>query len=73
MDTVRVINDPEGQSLTVRFGDPKGETASGPDENGVIVMKDEAGQVIGVEILGYTGKPSRVELVHPYKKEGVDR
>jgi uncharacterized protein YuzE len=73
MDTVRVINDPEGQSLTIWFGDPKREAATGEDEYGVIVMRDEAGKVLGVEILGYTGKPSTVELVHPYKEEGVDR
>ena len=55
MDTVRVIHDPDGQSLTVWFGDPTTEASSAEDEHGVIVMKDDAGRVIGVEIIGYGG------------------
>jgi hypothetical protein len=74
MDTVRVIHDPEGQSLTVWFGDPTREAASGEDEYGVIVMRDKAGLVLGVEILGYTGTPGSVLLQPPLNKQkGVDR
>ena len=62
MDTVRVIHDPDGQSLTVWFGDPTTEASSAEDEHGVIVMKDDAGRVIGVEIIGYGGTPTGVAL-----------
>ena len=62
MDTVRVIRDPDGQSLTVWFGDPTTEATSTEDDHGVIVMKDEAGRVIGVEIIGYAGTPTGVAL-----------
>jgi hypothetical protein len=63
MDTVRVIHDREGQTLTVWFGDPMRETvASTDDDGGVVIMKDADGRAIGVEVLGYTGRPERVAL-----------
>ena len=42
MDTVRVIHDREGQTLTVWFGKPSSEVSSSDNEHGVIVMKDQA-------------------------------
>ena len=60
METIRVVHDREGQSLTVWFADPEREAVSSEDEHGVIVMKDEAGQVIGIEVMGYTGQPGAV-------------
>ena len=62
MDTVRVIHDREGQTLTVWFGDPARESVSSVDDAGVVVMKDEDGRVIGVEVLSYTGQPQAVAL-----------
>jgi hypothetical protein len=62
MDTVRVIHDRGGRTLTVWFGNPAEEARSAEDEHGVVVMKDNAGRVIGVEILGYDGRPRGVTL-----------
>ena len=65
MDTVRVIHDRAGQTLTVWFGDPTRESVSSVNDTGVVVMKDEGGRVIGVEILSYTGQPRAVALEMP--------
>ena len=62
METVRVIHDREGRTLTIWFGEPTHEVASGETEDGVIVMKDHAGRVIGVEVLSFMGKPRAVAL-----------
>ena len=62
METVRVIHDLEGRTLTIWFGDPSREFASGESEDGIVVMKDDTGQVIGVEILSFTGNPRAVAL-----------
>ena len=65
MDTVKVIHDREGQTLTVWFGEPSSEVSSSDNEHGVIVMKDKAGAVIGIEVLGYTGHPTAIALEAP--------
>ena len=65
MDTVKVIHDREGQTLTVWFGEPSSEVSSSDNEHGVIVMKDKAGAVIGIEVLGYAGHPTAVTLEAP--------
>jgi hypothetical protein len=62
METVRVIHDRAGHSLTLWFGDPSCEITAAADEHGVIVMKDPDGRVIGVEILNYVGDPAAVSL-----------
>lgn len=62
METIRIVHDREGQSLTVWLADPQSEAASSEDEHGLIVMKDQAGRVIGVEVMGYTGQPGAVAL-----------
>lgn len=63
MDTVQVIHDREGQSLTVWFGDPGREHSSAADDNGVVVMKDRDNRVLGVEILNFDGNPGAVSFV----------
>jgi len=73
MDTVRVIHDREGHTLTVWFGDPTKEAISSEDEHGVLVMKDDAGRIIGVEILDYAGLPKAVTLEQAAVHEPVDR
>ena len=65
MDTVKVIHDREGQTLTVWFGKPSSEATSSDSEHGVVVMKDQAGAVIGIEVLGYTGQPMAIALEVP--------
>lgn len=62
MDTVRVIHDREGETLTLWFGDPATEASSVANDSGVVTMKDSTGRVIGVEILGFKGRPSRAAL-----------
>lgn len=67
MDTIRVIHDPVGRTLTIWVDDPSREQASAMDEHGVVVMKDRDDRVIGIEILNFTGTPSDVSL------DGADR
>jgi len=62
MDAVKVIHDREGQTLTVWFGKPSSEVSSADNEHGIVVMKDQTGAVIGIEVLGYTGHPTSIAL-----------
>ena len=57
METVKVIHDREGETLMVWFGDPGSETTGEPTDDGVVVMKDADGRVIGVEVLQFAGQP----------------
>ena len=54
MDKVTVYYDPAGRTLTVWFGDPHDEVSCDEVGDDVILMKDAAGQVIGVEKLNVT-------------------
>ena len=62
METVRVIHDREGRTLTIWFGEPTREASSGATDDGVIVMKDDNGRVIGIEVLSFAGDPRAVAL-----------
>lgn len=54
MDPIRVIHDREGNTLTVWFGDPNTEYICDEAADDVILMKDEAGRVIGLEKLNFS-------------------
>ena len=56
MDTVRVMHDAVGETLTIWFGDAAKEATATMTEENVLVMKDSKGRVIGVEVLGFTGR-----------------
>lgn len=56
MDTIKLIYDPAGRTLTIWFDDPAKESVCAETADEVVLMKDVDGRVIGLEILGY---PSR--------------
>ena len=53
MDKIRVIHDTTGHTLTVWFDDPAKEHVCEETTDEVVLMKDEAGRVIGFELLHY--------------------
>lgn len=66
MDTIKVYYDEIGQTLTVWLGDPQSEYLVEETESEVLLMKNEAGQVIGFEGLHFTPsntKNLQVELI----------
>jgi uncharacterized protein YuzE len=68
MDKVRIYYDAFGKTLTIWFTDPEREEVSEEAEDDVVLMKDAAGQVIGLEKLNVTLPDSQlgltVEIVH---------
>jgi uncharacterized protein YuzE len=57
MDAIKVIHDTTGHSLTIWLDDPEKEVVAEETSDEVVLMKDGAGRVIGVEILHY--RPTR--------------
>ena len=63
MAKVNVFHDPIGNTLVVWFGNPEDEADAEETGNEVILMKDQAGKVIGFEKLNFlpqSEKPIRV-------------
>jgi len=54
MADITVFHDREGQTLTVWFGDPRQEYISEETGEGVILMKDREGRVLGFEKLYFS-------------------
>jgi len=54
MVQVSVLYDGEGNTLTVRFGDPQDECVCEETGEDVVLMKDRAGRVIGFEKLNFS-------------------
>ncbi|GJL59774.1 MAG: hypothetical protein NPIRA03_26310 [Nitrospirales bacterium] len=54
MDKIKVIHDTVGHNLTVWLDDPSLEHVCEETNKEVILMKDKAGHVIGIEKLHYT-------------------
>jgi len=54
MEQVRIFYDREGNTLTVWFGDPKGEYVCEETGDEVMLMKDRTGRVIGFEKLNFS-------------------
>ena len=54
MAQVKVLFDREGNTLTVWFGDPSTEYVCEETGDEVVLMKDEAGKVIGFEKLNFS-------------------
>ncbi len=62
MAAVRVYYDKVGNTLTVWFGEPTDEYICEETADEVILMKDQAGKVIGIEKLNYSvSDPENVE------------
>lgn len=53
MAKIKVIHDTTGHTLTVWFDDPAKEHVCKETTDEVVLMKDEAGRVIGFELLHY--------------------
>jgi uncharacterized protein YuzE len=53
MAKVNVFHDPIGNTLVVWFGNPEDEADAEETGNEVILMKDQAGKVIGFEKLNF--------------------
>jgi hypothetical protein len=54
MADIRVFHDREGQTLTVWFGDPSQEYICEETGEGIILMKDKKGRVLGLEKLYFS-------------------
>lgn len=62
MDRVKLIHDTVGHTLTVWLGDPSQEYLSTLTEDEVVIMKDQAGRVIGFEVLHYYPKETETGI-----------
>ncbi len=58
MAQVKVFYDHDGNTLTVWFGDPQQEVICEETNDEVILMKDQAGHVIGFEKLNFSTQKS---------------
>ncbi len=54
MDSLKIYYDEMGKTLTVWFDDPNQEFIAEETEEEVILIKNQAGKVIGFERLNYT-------------------
>jgi hypothetical protein len=64
MDPVRVFYDHEGNTLTVWFDDSRLEAVAEEKGDGIILMKDDRGRVIGFEKLNFhAADPDDVRVV----------
>ncbi|MBE9109925.1 DUF2283 domain-containing protein [Nodosilinea sp. LEGE 07298] len=67
MDTLKIYYDEVGKTLTVWFGDPAEEFIAEETGEEVLLIKNQAGTVIGFERLNYelaTGSNPVVELIN---------
>ncbi|WP_017299746.1 DUF2283 domain-containing protein [Nodosilinea nodulosa] len=67
MDTLKIYYDEVGKTLTVWFSDPAEEFIAEETGEEVLLIKNEAGTVIGFERLNYelaTGSNPVVELIN---------
>jgi hypothetical protein len=63
MARVRVYHDKQGNTLSVWFGDPQQEHVCEETGEGVVLMKDRDGHVIGFEKLEFAiGDPTPLEV-----------
>ncbi len=62
MEQVKVFYDATGNTLTVWFGNPADEDVSTMVEDDLIVMKDKAGRVIGIEKLFFAAQPGTLRV-----------
>jgi len=62
MAYIKVIHDPVGETLTVYWDDPEREEICEEVGQGLILIKDEQGEVIGFERLYFKPKTAQQEL-----------
>lgn len=58
MDRLTHLYDPVGNTLTIYFGDPKREHICEETADEIVLMKDDQGEVIGIEILHFSQRAS---------------
>lgn len=66
MDTLKIYYDELGKTLTVWFGDPSEEFIAEETGEEVLLIKNQAGTVIGFERLNYElaeGERPKIELM----------
>ncbi len=63
MAQVKVFYDQTGNTLTVWFGNPQDEYVCEETGEEIVLMKDQAGEVIGFEKLNFViPKPARLQV-----------
>ena len=62
MAYIKVIHDPVGETLTVYWDDPEREEVCEEIGQGLILIKDKQGEVIGFERLYFKPKTAQQEL-----------
>jgi uncharacterized protein YuzE len=62
MEEVKIFYDPNGNTLTIWFDDPNQEDVSEQVDDGIVLMKDKDGRVIGVEKVIFASHPANVRV-----------
>ena len=60
MPAVRIFHDREGQTLTVWFDEPSDEYVCEETGSEIVLMKNRAGRVIGIEKLNFSVPEIRI-------------
>ncbi len=62
MEQIKVHYDPLGNTLTIWFGNPADEEVVEEIDDDIALMKDKAGNVIGLEKLNFAAQPGSVRV-----------
>lgn len=62
MDQIRVMHDVEGQILTIWLKDPQRAVETEETASGLLVMLGPDREVLGVQVLGFTGPLALAEV-----------
>ncbi|MEW5945265.1 MAG: DUF2283 domain-containing protein [bacterium] len=64
METIKIIYDKEGNTLTVWFADPENEATCEETSEEIIFSRDANGRVIGFEVLNFLSRGQVIEGDH---------
>ncbi len=62
MEKIKVLHDTLGQTMTIWFDDPAKEEICEETTEEVVIMKDNKGSIIGLELLHYSPKGNQQGL-----------
>ena len=62
MAQIKVVHDPEHQTLTVFFGDPGGDVQSESIDDTTDILRNDDGEIIGVQKLAYDTQGVTVDV-----------
>lgn len=62
VEKIRIIKDIVGGTLTIWFGNPIDESICEEMDNGIVLMKDKDGNVIGFEYLYYGSHTDKLNI-----------